>query len=143
MNIANTKTQPIKCELARKLFVEACNRETEALYAQLIEIIMDAANSCCTSLYIDWSADIDPYQGGGRVEGGIRAEVIERSGERRDISVWDGFKYNQKRLIELLDKDGFTTWGYTHTELGFVVDSIEWELPDKITKATKKALGLP
>lgn len=143
MSNSNIKTQPTKCELARKLFVEACNRETEALYAQLIEIIMDAANSCCTSLYIDWSADIDPYQDGERVEGGIRAKVIERSGKRRDISVWDGFKYNQKRLIELLDKDGFTTWGYTHTELGFVVDSIEWELPDKITKATKKALGLP
>ena len=112
MSNSNFKTQPTKCELARKLFVEACNRETEARYAQLIEIIMDAANACCTSLYIDWSADIDPCQGGKRVEGGIRAEVIERSGHRRDLSVF-GYKYNQKkRLIELFDGDGFTTRGY-------------------------------
>lgn len=54
-----------------------------------------------------------------------------------------GSNTTKKRLIELLDKDGFTTWGYTHSDLGFVIDSIEWDLPDKITKATKKALGLP
>ena len=142
MSKSNSKKQPTNCEIARQLFVKACLRETEALYNQLIEIIKDAANDCCTSLYIDWSADIDPYQGGKRVEGSIRAEVIERCGKRREISVWDGFKYNQKRLIELFDGDGFTTWGYTHSQLGFVVDSIEWDLPDKVTKATKKALGL-
>lgn len=95
------------------------------------------------SLNIDWSADIDSYQGGERVEGGKRAEVVERCGSMREISIWDGYKYNQKRLIELLDKDGFTTWRYTHSQLGFVVDSIEWEVPDRITKATKKALALP
>ena len=143
MSKSTTKKRSTNCEIARQLFVKACLRETEALYVQLIEIIKDAANDCCTSLYIDWSADIDPYRGGKRVEGGIRAKVIERSGMRRDISVGDGFKYNQKRLIELLDKDGFTTWGHTHSDLGFVIDSIEWDLPDKITKATKKALGLP
>ena len=143
MNNANANKQPTNCEIAQQLFADACKRETEALYTQLIEIIKDAANDCCMSLNIDWSADIDPYQGGERVEGGKRAEVVERYGSTREISIWDGYKYNQKRLIELLDKDGFTTWGYTHSQLGFVVDSIEWELPDRITKATKKALGLP
>lgn len=98
MNKSNAKKRPTNCEIARQLFVKACLRETEALYNQLLGIIKDAANDCCTSLYIDWSADIDPYQDGKRVEGGIRAEVIERSGMRRDIGVWDGFKYNQKTL---------------------------------------------
>nr|DAV58274.1 MAG TPA: hypothetical protein [Caudoviricetes sp.] len=143
MNNANANKQPTNREIAQRLFADACKRETEALYTQLIEIIKDAANDCCMSLNIDWSADIDPYQGGERVEGGKRVEVVERCDSTREISIWDGYKYNQKRLIELLDKDGFTTWGYTHTQLGFVVDSIEWELPDRITKATKKALGLP
>lgn len=98
MNNANANKQPTNREIAQRLFADACKRETEALYTQLIEIIKDAANDCCMSLNIDWSADIDPYQGGERVEGGKRAEVVERCGSTREISIWDGYKYNQKTV---------------------------------------------